>query len=277
MISYLKLIRPVNAFLASVGVILGFWLSGAQATYMHLLLLVAATICALGFGNVINDIKDAKSDKINHPQRPIPKGDISPVQAFIFAVLLAVFSLIAGKAVSFYHFFGVCAPLILLLLYTLFLKGIPLIGNIVISILVSYSLLFGGLNSPELHTLYLPAVLAFLLNLAREIVKDIQDKEGDMKSGVSTTASLPEKTVAILLLIPGLIYIPLMFLPFSLGHFHYTYLIICAVILLPMHFFWLFFLVIKNKLQNQSLISNLIKFEMLGGLAALAIDKLFWF
>jgi geranylgeranylglycerol-phosphate geranylgeranyltransferase len=274
MISYIRIIRPVNAFLASVGVILGFWLSGIQAPYLHLLLLVVATICALGFGNVINDIRDAESDKINHPQRPIPKGDISPVQALIFIVILAVISLIAGKLVSLYHFFGVCAPLILLLLYTLLLKGVPLIGNIVISILVSYSLIFGGLNSPGLHTLYLPAVLAFLLNLAREIVKDLQDREGDLKSGVSTTASLSEKTVTILLLIPGIIYIPLMYLPFYLNHFHYTYLVICTVVLLPIHLFWLFFLVIKNKMQNQSLISTLIKIEMLGGLAALAVDKL---
>ncbi len=235
--------------------------------------MIAATICALGFGNIVNDIKDAKSDQINHPHRPIPKGDISQTQAMIFAILLAVFSLIAGRAVSSYHFFGVIVPVVLLTLYTLFLKGTPLFGNIIISILVSYSLLFGGLNSLALHTIYIPAILAFLLNLTREIIKDIQDMEGDLKNGISTTASLSEKVLKILIIILSLIYVPLMFIPFYLNHFHYTYLFICIVILLPIHIYWLFFLVIKNNMQNQARISLFIKVEMLGGLMALAVDK----
>ena len=271
--AFIKLIRPVNALLASIGVALGFWLSGADAPYMHLLLLVGATACALGFGNTINDIKDAAADRINHPQRPIPRGDISRNQALIFAVILAVLALIAGTAVSLNHLYGVIVPLVLLTLYTLFLKGTPLFGNILISILVSYSLIFGGLNTQGLHTIYIPALLAFLLNLAREIIKDLQDREGDQKTGIVTTASLSPAILKNLLILISILYIPLMFIPYFLDHFHNVYLIICAAILLPMHLYRLIILVIIKKMADQARISLLLKIEMLGGLLALAVDK----
>lgn len=273
MTSYIKIIRPLNAFLASIGVILGFWLSGLTAPYTRLLLLVSATICALGFGNVINDIKDAESDRINHPQRPIPRGEIPRTGALVFSIILVVAALIAGRIVSVHHLVGVIAPIILLTLYTLFLKGTPLIGNILISMLVAYSLLFGGLTSPEITTLFIPSLLAFLLNLAREIIKDVQDKEGDEKVEILTTASLSQGTLKILLIIISFFYLPLMYIPFYLNHFQYAYLIICVATLLPIHMYWLLFLVIKGNMQNQARISLLIKVEMLGGLLALAIDK----
>ena len=67
-----------------------------------------------------------------------------------------------------------------ILLYEFLLKRIPFIGNIVISIMVGLVFVFtsSGLDTNISHALRIMC-LAFFLNLIREIIKDIQDFEGD--------------------------------------------------------------------------------------------------
>ncbi len=273
LISFIKITRPVNAVMASIGVVLGFWLTGVIAPLTDLILLIITAVCALGYGNAINDIKDAEEDKINHPGRPIPKGEVSKTQAVIFATLLALISLFTSNIVSFYHCVATLIPLLLLTLYTLFLKGTPLLGNIIISMLVAYTLVFGGIGSPNVYIITVPAFLAFLLNLCREIVKDMQDRTGDLKAGIHTTAVLPDKVLKIVLIIPVLVFIPAIFLPYIFRHFRLIYLSISAIIILPLHISWFYYLMGKNHTIKLGGISALIKIEMAGGLAALALDK----
>ncbi len=272
--AYIKIIRPVNAFLAMIGVTLGFWLCAVEAPPTDLLVLILTATCALGYGNVINDIKDAAGDRINHPTRPIPGGVISSKAALVFASLLAVVSLISSTTVSLNHGIATLVPLIALTVYTLFLKGVPLLGNIVISLLVAYTLIFGGLGSTTVTIIVVPAFLAFLLNLSREIIKDMQDKTGDLQTGVTTTAVLSEKILKTVILFTGLLYITSLFIPYILGHFGLVYLIICAGVLLPLHMFWFFRFMGNNSSKRLGQISTAIKLEMFGGLLALAVDKL---
>jgi len=275
-ISYIKILRPANAVLAVTGVSIGVWLSGANARAADLVLLIITAACALGFGNVINDIKDAEADRTNHPARPIPKGEISKAGASVFAAMLAIISLITSYAVSPYHLAGTAIPLVLLTIYTLFLKGTPLLGNILVSALVAYTLIFGGIGSAGLNSIVMPALLAFLINLCREIVKDIQDKKGDDTAGLRTTASLSPNQLTIALLVPATLYVFLMFLPYTLGHFHGIYLVLCAAAVLPLHILWLYWFFKKDSSKTAGRISAVMKVEMLCGLAALALDKYFF-
>lgn len=269
---YITLLRPLNAIMSIVGVALGFWIADGHKPLYDLLFLFVATICALGYGNVINDIKDCEGDAINHPQRPLPQGKISKRNAFGYALLLAVISLAAGFGVSKMHGIAVLAPIMLLTLYTLSLKNTPLIGNILISLLVAYTLIFGGIGSARVIILIVPAVLAFQLNLCREIVKDIQDKTGDMQTGVRTTALLPDRILKTILLLLSLFYIPLVFAPVFLAHFGFVYLAVCVIIVLPIHLYWTLAILFKKGVHQAKRISALIKVEMIAGLAALAVD-----
>lgn len=273
--AYFSIIRPINAFLAAIGVALGFWLTTLTASISSLLLLITAAVCALGYGNVINDIKDAEGDKINHPQRPIPRGIIPPAHATLYAVSLAIVSIISSAMVSYIHIIATLTPLLLLTVYTLFLKATPLVGNILVSVLVAYTLIFGGLGSTDAYILIIPALLAFLLNLSREIIKDIQDREGDLKTGIQTTAVLPQTVITAIMTGIFIAYLFLLFLPVILDHFHLLYLLICAVIVLPLHLRWFASLIRNGYTGNIKTISRAIKLEMLFGLAALAIDTLF--
>ena len=270
---YLSIIRPGNALMAGATVALGFWLSGSASSLLALAQLVIATLCAVGYGNILNDILDVKSDRISHPGRPLPKNEMALSSAVIFAFFLCSFSIVNAFMVSTTHGIGAIAPCALLSLYALFLKGTPLAGNIVVSLLVAYTIIFGGLTAPLCGRLFIPALLAFLLNFAREIIKDMQDERGDRSAGVTTTAALPKALIKYLVLGISIIYVIFLFLPFLLKQFGIVYFIVCAVFVLPLHCWWSYLAFKKNWDESLGRVSLFIKIEMLGGLLALAADQ----
>lgn len=272
--AYIRIVRPVNVVMTACGVCLGFWLSGSPSPLVNLVFLACAGSLAVGFGNTVNDLCDRKGDEANHPGRPLPKGEITPRAARAYSVCLLVAALACGFHVSVVHGIATAIPLLLLAAYALLFKGTPLAGNIIISLLVAYPLLYGGLAAPGQNRLFVPAVLAFLLNLGREIVKDIQDKPGDTASGARTTAALPFGVLRAILLSVSLIYLCLMPLPFALGHFMSVYLGLCLILVLPLHALWTRHLLARDLEPKCGRIASMIKLEMLLGLTALAADHL---
>jgi geranylgeranylglycerol-phosphate geranylgeranyltransferase len=273
LLSYIKLLRPENILMLACGVGLGFWLSHAGGHLHILLMLMVAAGCAAGFGNVVNDIADIETDRISHPKRPLVSGKIAKKSAHAFSVVLAMSGAITAFFASWLHGIGTVAPLCLLLFYALFFKGTPLAGNILVSLLVAYGLVFGGMLGPELHRLYIPAVLAFLLNLPREIVKDIQDEKGDLAVGYITSAALPRSILKAIISICGVFYAVLVIIPFVCRDFGITYAIACLCTVVPLHLYWIFLLYRSDLKNSAGKISSLIKYEMLCGLAALALDE----
>ncbi|RKE94920.1 geranylgeranylglycerol-phosphate geranylgeranyltransferase [Ichthyenterobacterium magnum] len=168
-------------------------------------LLVIATLCIAAAGNTINDIYDVETDLINKPDKVIVSKSISEKKAFN---LFIIFNII-GVAIGFYlsHMVGKSAFFSLfviisatLYVYASFLKQTILIGNIVISTLVAMSILIIGvfdllpaINEQNRETqltffkiLIDYAVFAFLINLIREMIKDIEDINGDYKAQMNT-------------------------------------------------------------------------------------------
>jgi 4-hydroxybenzoate polyprenyltransferase len=88
----------------------------------------------------------------------------------------------------------------LLYLYATYLKGILIVGNLVVSILVAFSILIVGIFDliPTMQADELDlkmrlfkiilhyAIFALLLNFIRELVKDLQDVNGDKNGGMNT-------------------------------------------------------------------------------------------
>ena len=159
---------------------------------IQFILLVLSTICIAAAGNIINDIYDVEIDLVNKPERVIVGKNISEKNALNLFIILNVL----GVGLGFYisnsidrSGFAVIFVLIsaLLYIYASYLKQTLLIGNIVISILVTLSILivviFDLISSITIlnRALYLDifkitfnyAVFAFMINLLREIIKDI--------------------------------------------------------------------------------------------------------
>lgn len=172
---------------------------------LGILLLIFSTICIAAAGNIINDIFDVQTDSINKPDKIVIGKSISEKTAFNLFIALNVIGVGVGFYIShrvgqpaFFSVFVVISAL--LYIYASYLKGIALVGNIVVSALVSTSVLIVGLFelTPNLTDLNRDiqiiffkiilnyAVFAFMINLLREIAKDIEDVGGDYKAGLRT-------------------------------------------------------------------------------------------
>lgn len=209
--SFLKLIRYKNLLFIILtqifiqyGLLLPLKAASALAPIVFLLL-VLATLCIAAAGNIINDIYDIEIDTINKPEKVIIGKKISDSSANKLYILLSVIGVGIGFVVankigkpSFAAIFvGISA---LLYLYASYLKGIPIVGNLIISLLVSLSLIIVGLFSllPAIteqniasqtvvfRIILFYSLFAFLLNFIREIVKDVEDINGDRNLGLNT-------------------------------------------------------------------------------------------
>ncbi|QRV16040.1 geranylgeranylglycerol-phosphate geranylgeranyltransferase [Haloterrigena salifodinae] len=183
----LELTRPVNVIAASVLPFIGAFVAGGVVDQpVRVATAVAATALAVGAGNAINDYFDREIDRINQPDRPIPRGAVSPRGALAFslvcfgaAVALAVTLPPAALAIA-----GI--NLVALVAYTEVFKGLPGVGNALVAYLVGSSFLFGAAAVGDMA----PAAVLFLLSaittLTREIIKDVEDVEGDREEGLNT-------------------------------------------------------------------------------------------
>lgn len=272
--SLFAIARPVNVAMAAAATALGFWLGHAAVDGPRVLLLLAAAACATAFGNVINDILDIDTDRISHPQRPLPSGRLSTRAAGMYAVLLAVAALGASTAVSWTHAAATAVPLALLAVYATLLKGVPLLGNVLVAALVAYPVVFGAIGTPLQHRLWVPAGLAFLLNLSREITKDLQDEAGDRAVGLRTSAVLPRSVLNVMVVAASAVYGGMLFVPWASGNFGRTYAVICLAAVVPLHIARLCVFLGGRAAVRTRRASALLKVEMLAGLAALAVDEL---
>jgi 4-hydroxybenzoate polyprenyltransferase len=194
---------------------------GAVAT-IDFFILVISTVIIAAAGNIINDYFDIKADRVNRPERIIIARHIKPRVAILahWTMNLIAFSMaiyLSYKSNSFWYLFIHLFSINLLWFYSMQFKRTLYIGNISVAILTglvpvlvgiyyNQQLDFGSIVSsleigekksyfpfevahPERFTLLLGFVFggfAFLLNWAREIVKDMEDTAGDKKLGART-------------------------------------------------------------------------------------------
>lgn len=221
---FLRLIRPLNlAIIAATMYGTGWYYEGiyGKDASFHLFsvsftLLVISTVMIAAAGNIINDYFDVRADRINKPDKVIIGTFVRRRVAIVshwglnfLAFCIAVYLSYLMK--SFWYMFIHLLTINLLWFYSMYLKRRFLSGNIIIAaltgmvpILVGFYfhqvLEFNNGVQPLTHfpfdqymgdnyILWLAAGLAtfaFILNLAREIVKDMEDVEGDKKLNSST-------------------------------------------------------------------------------------------
>lgn len=100
-IGYFRLTRPANVVTAIADILSGIAISGffiyAPSDFSSVVWLILATMGLYGGGVVMNDFFDAELDKIERPERPIPRGIISKREAACLGIVL----LLAGIACAF--------------------------------------------------------------------------------------------------------------------------------------------------------------------------------
>jgi len=182
--AYIEILRPVNAIMAVVSIIL----IALIAWKFNLDVLVAAIIVfmATGAGNTINDYFDYEIDVVNRPERPIPSGRVSRGAAGAYSLVLFVLASVLGFFLGSLPGIIVVGSSLLMTYYAHTLKRKCLIGNLVISFLTGLSFVFGGVIVGEIAKAAYIGFYAFLMTMAREIIKDMEDIEGDKIEGATT-------------------------------------------------------------------------------------------
>jgi 4-hydroxybenzoate polyprenyltransferase and related prenyltransferases len=225
---YLEILRPGNAIMAVIAIFLMAVISGKFT--LEVLMAAVVVFIVTGAGNSINDYFDHKIDAINKPERPIPSGRISLKTALIYSISLFVLGIILAFLINF--LLGMIAFLssILMIFYARDLKTKCFIGNLSISFLTGLCFVFGGIAVGQIMVSIYLGFYAFLMTMAREIVKDMEDMEGDEEEGATTLplvyGTRTSSLIAAFFMIIASVTSPVLYF---MGIFNLLYLIILIV------------------------------------------------
>lgn len=271
----LKLIRIFNCLITFLTVFVGCYIISKSVINITLVLSssLAAFFIAAG-GNVINDVFDIENDKIAHPERPLASNKISKNKAIIIYSLLNLLSIGILSTTNFYILLLAVTTIFVLFLYSCCLKKIFLLSNIIIAFLTGLTFIYSGVVVNNIKDSLIPALFAFLINLIREIVKDIQDISGDKNFNVN---SLPiilgvDKTREVILVLL-IILVVSTFIPFMLEIYNIYYLAVIMIFVNPILFLCLLIIIKGTKSDNLRKVSDLLKINMLFGLIAIYLGK----
>ena len=188
----------------------GFGASSPALSYFEFGLLMFSTILIAGGGYIINDIFDVQPDKINKPEKAIAGKIIGIKKLKIYYWAISLTGIITGVWLS-WHIgqvqLGLIFPIVSIMLwyYSSRYQKTVLTGNLLISLMSGLVVLivwlfevFALIHDPVKYVDVMPqlkivgwitlgyALFAFLLSLIREILKDIEDREGDQRQGYKT-------------------------------------------------------------------------------------------
>lgn len=243
LIAYAELVRVHNLVVALFTTYIGYAIVyrtiHASLGFDHWFPLIAAVVVLVAAGGyAVNDYFDREVDAINKPERPIPSGRVSPHEALALSIVVGIAGLCLASLVGLLTFIYAFVNAVLVYAYSWRLKRTGLIGNMVIAFNSASSIVFGGLAYAELvrvwqplNTVIVVAIVAFLLVLAREFVKGVEDYVGDKAHGVRTLAvTLGPKRASLIALATILMVVVVSPLPFILGLYSIAYLVLAAIV-----------------------------------------------
>lgn len=192
LVDALKLSRVNNLIIIFLTQYLGAFFLTNQG-YMNILLdvrffvLVVSTVMIAAAGYYINDYYDIKIDLINKPKKVIVGKSIKRRPVMFAHTTMNAIGILLGAWVSLWIGFVNLIIAVLLWWYSNQLKRLPLAGNVLVALMTSATLLILSVYYQKPNPLlYIYAFFAFGITLVRELVKDIEDMEGDASHGGNT-------------------------------------------------------------------------------------------
>ena len=278
----IEITRPINCLMGSLTVVIGLLNTRNNVPLdkltINIIIGVVSYIFLAASGNTINDIYDIEIDKINRPERPIPRGSISLKQAkklyFLYlgiGIILSylntlIFSLtwIILVLVPFFGFIG--------WVYAAYGKKSGFLGNIIVGVSFSIGLVYGAYLNSEIIPPYILYffITAFSLLVAREIIKGCEDIEGDKNQGVKTLAIKigikASRNISVLFVLLAVVFFILPAFTNILNIF--LFIIFMVIGLIEVGYTIVLMLISDLKKEDLKKISLLLKIGMLLGLIA---------
>jgi geranylgeranylglycerol-phosphate geranylgeranyltransferase len=270
---YLEILRPGNAIMAVIAIFLMAIISGKFT--LDVLMAAVVVFLVTGAGNSINDYFDHKIDAINKPQRPIPSGRISLKGALVYSISLFAVGIIIAFAINLLLGIIALSSSLLMIYYARDLKTKCLIGNLSISFLTGLCFVFGGIAVEQIAVSIYLGFYAFLMTMAREIVKDMEDQEGDKEEGATTLpivyGNRTSSLLAALFMIIASVSSPILYFMGVFSGFYLPVLFLAIVI-----FLYSAMSILKDQsMENSGKISKRIKLGMAITFVAFAVGSPF--
>ncbi|MFH1895752.1 MAG: UbiA family prenyltransferase [archaeon] len=217
---FVKLIRPMDCFIAALGAFIGYSLSikGIALNETVLFAMLAVFFVCAG-GQAVNDFFDFEVDKKTNKNKPLVKGSISKNTALIFSLSLFAVGIIFSFFINSIALISAVFFSLLLISYSALMKKIKYVGNFVVSFSAAFTILFGATISMNFFLPFILFVSAFFANTAREIIKDLEDLGTEKGIKITLPQLLPKKIVEGIIVLFYVIAVLIGFYPFFLGLF----------------------------------------------------------
>jgi len=202
--AYWTLVRPINllitlltqgVFLYASSRITPFEIDWSNFRWFHspfhfpvAIWVLLSCLFSAAAGYVINDLFDVDSDHINRPNKRILKRYVSHKAAIVYYSLLASLGIITGFLGGTGMGIFCIAIAILLYFYSSDLKAMGLPGNLLVAFMAGAVVYLSSRGVWQVSKGHIAefALLAFTITLARELIKDIEDMEGDKEADCQT-------------------------------------------------------------------------------------------
>jgi len=263
-----------------------------------LICLTLSSVLIAAAGYIINDYFDLNIDRVNKPDKLVVEKVIKRRSAILWHWFLSGIGVVLGVYVSWKvrnPIVGLAnlACVILLWFYSTTFKRTLLIGNVIISLLTALVILvlyvcefrIGSLGDPAyrsiLGRIFKYAIVyggfAFIISLVREVVKDIEDIDGDIRYGCHTMPIVWGINVAkvftatwLVVLISALAVIQFYFLPRA-----QWIMIAFGILFVDLPLLWILRkLYYAQSKTDYRLLSGVIKGVMLAGILSMVLLKL---
>nr|WP_283411519.1 geranylgeranylglycerol-phosphate geranylgeranyltransferase [Algoriphagus winogradskyi] len=221
-----RISRPINLLMVGFAQFMtAYFLVGTTNAGLPVLqdyklyLIIFSTLLITAAGYMINDYYDVKIDYVNRPNevvvgKGIKRRVIILLHSFLNFTAIGLGYLVSPK-IAFINFVAA----FLLWIYSNQLKREPFIGNVTVAFLTGLSIYIIAIHYQKAELLVLTyAIFAFFLNLIREIIKDIEDRQGDRKHGCRTLPIVLgfRKTKAVIFLIAAVFICAILIVMFKL-------------------------------------------------------------
>jgi len=228
--SLLGLLKPELPIAAGICVVVGQALALGQAPDLDIALLgFLIGFLISGSEMVSNDLFDLEVDRINHPDRPLPSGQVSVSEVVLFTIILSLSGLLIAALLGPLTLAFTSIIWVLGMLYNWRLKSLGLPGNAIVALSVGMTFVLGGMmvGRPDSGLVWTFALMAAMFDLAEEISGGVMDAEGDALRGSRSLARLyGRRTALTFVTLLFSIFILLGTIPFLMGWLGLPYLIL---------------------------------------------------
>ncbi len=180
------LTRPVNVLISMLSILVAAVICGSTGIDSRIVAACLSGGLITAAANTINDYFDVEIDRINKPKRPLPAGVVSLRSARCYSLLLFVMGILTAFFVNKLAALVAAVCSFLLYFYSARLKRTVIFGNLTVSITTALAFIYGGIAAGQVKNALIPAVFAFFMHFGREIIKDMEDVQGDQQQNAIT-------------------------------------------------------------------------------------------